>query len=111
MSSPPKVKSIPSLGASRSRGGITHGRALGNALNIADIDNNLFDDDIVSPGEPAEEGTILFYDTRNDPSEINVKVIKPSGTFTVPDISLFQSMQPILERMQKRHSPVQGKLI
>lgn len=111
MASPPKVKSIPSHGASRSSGGVFRGRALGNARNIADFDDDLPDNDIALPGEPVEEGTIMFYDTRNDPSEIDIKTIKPSATFSISDISQFQSMQPILEKMQKRHSPVRGKLI
>jgi|SRR6266850_3865755 len=93
MASPPS--SPPELhGASHVTGGTTHGKAVGNVMNIADADNDM--DMVVK-----RMGKIHLYDSLVDPTEAKPKrVLKVDVNF---------SMAPILKSIAPKWSPIYSK--
>ena len=79
-------------------GGIFRERALGNALNIADI----------SPVRDlglSQSGTIRLYVSSGNPEHLDITQMHPTMTVEAP---LSTTIQPVLETLADIYSPVKG---
>ena len=104
MDSPPKER-IPAHGSSRSTGGILRGHAVGNTLNIADVQQACEDIDDLE-GEPSK-GKIYLYISDLDPSVVDVS--QPSFIANVYDTAKCQTVQDLMMRGSRDYSPIRSK--
>jgi len=94
MDSPPRL-----YGSSRTTGGIIRGRAFGNMLNAADINDHIEETHFPVPGR------VLVYSSPEDPANLNIGMMKPT-LFVKHDVT--PSIQPILSKVGGRYSPIRS---
>ena len=75
MNSPPTSPPCP-YGSSRMTGGILHGQALGNVLNVVDFDDVM---DVLHP----ISGKVLVYSSNQDPANLSIQKMKPSALLSM----------------------------
>jgi len=100
MDSPPITPPHP-YGSSRMTGGLFHGRALGNTLNIADFD------DVIDELHPVP-GRVLVYSSNEDPANLSIQNMKPSA-FIKHNIT--SSIKPVLTKVAEKYSPIKSELL
>lgn len=99
MDSPPAPE-----GASRSTGGILRGRAAGQGYNpVDDEDLHFSSSSIIGK----VKGTILLYSSSIDPSQLDLKKMKPSMKFSVP---INTHLAPVLQSAAEMFLPITSKL-
>ena len=96
MNSPPRLH-----GSSKVTGGIIRGRALGNMLNAADLDD--LAEEMVFP----VMGKVLVYSSDQDPANLSTGSMKPT-MFLKHKVTW--SISDVLSKVSGRYSPVQSKL-
>lgn len=94
--SPPRLH-----GLSMMTGGILHGHALGNNLNVADF-NDVGVVDVIHP----IPGKVLVYLSNEDPANLSIQNMKPS-TFIKHNI--MTSIQPALMKVAEKFSPIRSE--
>lgn len=94
MASPPASPSYNLQGASRTTGGYSRGRALGNTLNHADFSDILDTKEI-------RKGKVYIYTTRSDPP-----ALKP---YMVYKHDVVSHLGPILKSLSRDFSPPRSK--
>ena len=81
-------------------GGFAHGRALGNAWNMADANDIALND--LGP----VVGKVYLYFSNDDPGQFNLASMKPTGTIKCP---VTPTVGPVLKVIARKFSPVRGK--
>jgi hypothetical protein len=99
MDSPPAPE-----GASRSTGGILRGRAAGQGYNPVDDEDLHFSSSSIIGNV---KGTILLYSSSIDPSQLDLKKMKPSMKFSVP---INTHLAPVLQSAAEMFLPITSKL-
>jgi hypothetical protein len=103
MTSPPTSPSRNLQGASRTTGGFSRGRAMGNALNHADASDIQMDLDLAL-SIPAK---IYLYESFTDSSQVDPAKVKPHRIIKT-DVS--NTFAPVLTKLARKYSPVRSML-
>ena len=104
MHSPPK-EPIPAYGSSRSMGGSTRGRAIGNTFDIADA-REVWSDFNSPDGEPTKEKIYLYI---SDLNPAVVDIFQSSFIVNVFDTPKCQTVQDVMKRGSRDYSPICSK--
>ena len=90
-------------GASRTSGGILHGRVQGNIFNLADVKDVLEQ----GPGHGvALRGRVYVFSSPLNPTTLDPEVMKPMATIKVVTS---KTIVPMLQHVSRRFSPVRSK--
>lgn len=101
MISPPTSPSKNLQGASRTTGGFSRGRALGNTFNIADAHDYEMDLNLTL----AIPGKVYIYDSRSHLTDLDPTTVKPSRILKT-DVS--RTLAPVLTKLARKYSPVRS---
>ncbi len=104
MISPPSSPSKNLQGASRTTGGFSRGRALGNTFNIADASDYEMDLDL----SLAIPGKVYIYDSTSDLMELDPNTVKPRRILKT-DVS--RTIAPVLTKLARKYSPIRSMFI
>ena len=99
MISPPTSPSKNLQGASRTTGGFSRGRTLGNTFNIADASDYQMDLDLTL----SLPGKVYIYDSRSHLADLDPITVKPSHILKT-DVS--RTLAPVLTKLARKYSPV-----
>jgi hypothetical protein len=101
MHSPDTTKHLQ--GASRTSGGVSRGRALGNIFNFADVKEVLTQ----HPNHgTVSKGRVYVYLSSSNPTSLNPETMNPMATVKV---TTSPTIAPILQQVTRRFSPVRSK--
>jgi hypothetical protein len=82
-------------------GGIIRGKAMGNALNMADMSPiEDFDQEL-----PYQMGKVRLFVSNRNPEFLDISSMQPAMTAEAP---VTGTIQPVLEALADTYSPVQG---
>ena len=99
MISPPTSPYKNLQGTSRTTGGFSCGRALGNTFNMADAPDYEMDLDLTL----AVQGKVYIYDSHSNLMDLDPTVVKPCCILKT-DVS--QTLAPVLTKLARKYSPV-----
>jgi hypothetical protein len=101
MRSPPTSPSKNLQGASRTTGGFSRGRAIGNTFNMADAPDYEMDLDLTL----AVPGKVYIYDSSSELKDLDPITVKPRRILKT-DVS--RTLAPVLTKLGRKYSPVRG---
>jgi len=101
MISPSTSPSKNLQGASRTTGGFSRGRALGNTFNIGDAPDYEMDLDLTL----AVPGKVYIYDSSSDLVDLDPTTVKPRRILKT-DVS--RTLAPVLIKLARKYSPVRS---
>ena len=82
-------------------GGILRGKAMGNALNMADMSPiEDFDQEL-----PSHIGKVRLFVSNRNPEFLDISSMQPAMTAEAP---VTETIQPVLEALADSYSPIQG---
>ncbi|KAF8902630.1 hypothetical protein CPB84DRAFT_1846274 [Gymnopilus junonius] len=105
MRSPPK-QHIPAYGASRSTGGILHGRASGNVFNMADANQVWLDQS--NTVDMVDRGKILLFHSADSPQNVKITNNTPIVQIPVKDISQCPTIKTVVHQATEDFEPMQS---
>ena len=95
---------IPAEGSSRSTGGLLRGKAIGNVVNFA----NMQDIAAAEPIDTSVKGTVKVYTSDIEPSELDFANMKPITKVT---IKINTNLGPVLAEVANRYPAIKSKSI
>jgi hypothetical protein len=81
-------------------GGILRGRALGNTVNVADLQDGF--EDLLHP----ISGRVLLFHSNDNPANLSIQNMKPT---TYIKHSVTSSIRPVLSKVAEKYSPIRSE--